>query len=82
MKLKFVFLILIATIFTMSAGAQSKEQVEKAHKDPKTTEMAAKADVYIASTKKIFDSAKVKLTTPMIAEIPDKKKKKGTCRKS
>jgi hypothetical protein len=63
---------------TMSAYSQTtKEKLEKVKADPKTSERAAKADVYIAKqSTTIADSSSTKTQAPANVSSSTKKKKK------
>lgn len=74
-----LLLLTVFTLGTLNASAQKiQEQVDKAAKDPKRTENAAKADVYIHK-KRIADSIQ-----PSVQPSPatTNKKKSKKCHKS
>jgi len=80
MKTKTLIFFLAMNLFSFSLSAQSKEQkIEKAMKDPKREENAAKADVYIQNKKVISDSTQIQ--NGIKSEAVTKKKKKKSCKK-
>jgi hypothetical protein len=71
----------LATLFvlgTVTATAQSmKDNLKKIKADPRTTERAAKADVYVAKNETIIaDTSSIQPVTPKNAISPAEKKKK------
>jgi NADPH-dependent 7-cyano-7-deazaguanine reductase QueF len=80
MKTKTLIFFLAMNLFSFSLSAQSKEQkIEKAMKDLKREENAAKADVYIQNKKVISDSTQIQ--NGIKSEAVTKKKKKKSCKK-
>ena len=62
----------------ISFSQATKDHIEKLSKDPKTSENAAKADVYITKNKKaICDTTSARLSDPRSAS-KSIRKKKGT----
>lgn len=81
MKTKTLIFFLAMNLISFSLFAQTKEsKIDKAIKDPKREENAAKADVYIQNKKIISDSTQ--LQNGMKPEAVTKKKKKKSCRKN
>jgi hypothetical protein len=81
MKTKTLIFFLAMNLFSLSLLAQSAEKkIDKAIKDPKRDENAAKADVYIQNKKIISDSTQ--LQNGIKSEAVTKKKRKKTCRKN
>jgi hypothetical protein len=70
-----------ALITTASFSQEVKKKIEGQHKDPKTMENSAKADVLIIDKKQISDSSMVKKippsTTTTVYKPVEKKKKKS-----
>ncbi len=80
MKTKTLIFFLAMNLISLSLFAQTKEnKIEKAIKDPKREENAAKADVYIQNKKVISDSTQQNGIKP---EAVTKRKKKKACRKN
>jgi hypothetical protein len=81
MKTNTLIFFLAMNLISLNLFAQTKEnKIEKAIKDPKREENAAKADVYIQNKKIISDSTQVK-TEIKSAAVTNKKRKKP-CRKN
>ena len=81
MKAKSFIFFLAMNLFSLGLLAQTTQQkIDKAIKDPKREENAAKADIYIHDKKKITDS--VQLQSGARPEAVIKKKKKKSCRKN
>ncbi|HVE61290.1 MAG TPA: hypothetical protein VNA26_05705 [Chitinophagaceae bacterium] len=81
MKTKTLIFFLVMNLFSFSLLGQSKEQkIEKAIKDPKREENAAKADVYIQDKHKIMDSTQLQTATKQQAVT--QKRKKKSCKKN
>lgn len=79
MKKVFVLLLTILSLGSYSAlGQETQKKLEKLAKDPKTTENAAKADVYTIDKTKISDSARH--TSQPVITTPKKKKSKKQCK--
>ena len=67
------FLLVSMTMFSQT----TKDNIEKLSKDPKTTENAAKADVYIMKNKRIIsDTTTRHPSDPAITKTTRKKKKR------
>lgn len=73
---KFSLLITASMFISMTSFSQTiKQNIEKLSKDPKTSERAAKADVYIHGNKKISsDTTKQVSNSEFIPKISRKKK--------
>jgi len=76
------FSVLVSTLLFISMVSFSqttKENIERLARDPKTTENAAKADVYIVANKKIIgdDSSKKRSNRPSSLKTVRKKTKRG-----
>jgi hypothetical protein len=81
MKTKTLIFFLAMNLISLNLFAQTKEnKIEKAIKDPKREENAAKADVYIQNKKIISDSTQ--LQTGIKSGAITKKKRKKPCRKN
>ncbi len=81
MKTKAHLIFLAMSLTSFSLFAQTKEHaIEKALKDPKREENAAKADVYIQGKKIISDSAQ--LQTGVKSEAITKNKRKKSCKRN
>lgn len=81
MKTKTLIFFLAMNLISLSLFAQTKEnKIEKAIKDPKREENAAKADVYIQNKKIISDSTQ--LQNGNKSDAVTKKKRKKSCRKN
>ncbi len=76
---KNTLLFLLSFIAMTSFGQTVQEKIDKAAKDPKTEENAAKADVYLHRHNIGADT--LKTTKPQPA-APANKKKKKACKKS
>ncbi len=78
--IKKIISVLSFTMLSMYSFSQTvTTNIEKAAKDPKMSDNAAKADVYVVDKKVISNGApSEQATTPVIAE---KKKKKNACKR-
>ena len=80
--MKKLHLMIAALTLSMISFSQTiKGNIEKLSKDPKTTENAAKADVYIHEKKKVISDTLVTPTAGSKA-IAKTSRKKKQCRKS
>jgi hypothetical protein len=79
MKTKTFIFFLAMNLISLNLFAQTKEnKIEKAIRDPKRDENAAKADVYIQNKKIISDSTQMQKGVK--AEAATKKKKRKSCK--
>lgn len=73
---KLSFVIAVMCISMISFSQTTKDHIEQLAKDPKTTENAAKADVYITKNKEIIgDTTSKRLTNPRSVPKTIRKKK-------
>lgn len=81
MSKKIVTLLFLLTFISMTSFGQSvREQIDKAAKDPKTAENAAKADVWLHRYNIGADSIQTAKTAQPLSTINKQKKKR--CKKS